>query len=153
VLRWQKQCNEEEKKAGELGDQYVFVALDADSKLVPLYRVGKRTTETTLSFIKDLQARINTRFQLSTDSFKPYADAVDRVFGEDIDYGQAYGIRHVGTGNCNFSRRTKISWNIYRSVECDKSFNWYLLLQTHCRQCFAGQEDGADKIIPIFFIV
>jgi IS1 family transposase len=90
VGKKQKQCTEQEKKAGELGDQYVFVAMDADSKLVPLYRVGKRNSEMTLSFIKDLQARINTRFQLSTDSFNAYADAVDRVFGEDIDYGQVH---------------------------------------------------------------
>ena len=29
-----------------LGDQYVFIALDADSKLIPLFTIGKRTQET-----------------------------------------------------------------------------------------------------------
>jgi IS1 family transposase len=90
VGKKQKQCTDQEKKQGELGDQYVFVAMDADTKLVPLFRVGKRTSEITLSFIKDLQARISTRFQLSTDSFNAYGEAVDRVFGEDIDYGQIH---------------------------------------------------------------
>ena len=69
---------------------YVFVAMDAETKLVPAYRVGKRTMETTRSFIKDLQYRIITHFQLSTDSFKPYFNVVDETFGTDIDYGQIH---------------------------------------------------------------
>ena len=77
VGKKQKGCTEEEKQVGRVGDQYVFVAMDAETKLVPAFRVGKRTMETTHSFIKDLQYRIITRFQLSTDSFKPYFNAVD----------------------------------------------------------------------------
>jgi hypothetical protein len=38
----------------------------------------------------ELSTRIVTRFQLSTDAFKGYLDAVDRVFGEEIDYGQIH---------------------------------------------------------------
>jgi IS1 family transposase len=88
VGKKQKQLREND--SNELGDQYVFVAMDAETKLVPAFRVGKRTMETTHSFIKDLQYRITTRFQLSTDSFKPYFNAVDTVFGTDIDYGQIH---------------------------------------------------------------
>ena len=88
VGKKQKQLTENDSK--ELGDQYVFVAMDAETKLVPAFRVGKRTMETTHSFIKDLQYRITSRFQLSTDSFKPYFNAVDTVFGTDIDYGQIH---------------------------------------------------------------
>ena len=53
VGKKQKQLKENDSK--ELGDQYVFVAMDAETKLVPAFRVGKRTMETTHSFIKDLQ--------------------------------------------------------------------------------------------------
>ncbi len=74
----------------ELGDQYVFVALDADTKLVPIFLVGKRTSANALRFMDELQRRIPSRFQLSTDSFSGYFDAVDTVFGEDIDYGQIH---------------------------------------------------------------
>ena len=35
----------------ELGDQWVFVALDADSKLIPSYIVGKRSAENAQSFV------------------------------------------------------------------------------------------------------
>ncbi|MCX6121112.1 MAG: IS1 family transposase [Ignavibacteriales bacterium] len=88
VGKKQKQLREGDSK--ELGDQYVFVAMDAETKLVPAFRVGKRTMDTTRTFIRDLQYRIITRFQLSTDSFKPYFNVVDEIFGEDIDYGQIH---------------------------------------------------------------
>lgn len=90
VGKKQKQCTVEEKKEGYYGDQYVFVAIDADTKLVPVHRIGKRTLPMSLSIMKELQARITTRFQLSTDSFSPYFEVVDRVFGTDIDYAQIH---------------------------------------------------------------
>jgi IS1 family transposase len=74
----------------EYGDQYVFIALDAETKLAICYRVGKRTIRTTDFFLSELAARVDARFQLSTDSFTAYADAVDRVFGTEIDYAQIH---------------------------------------------------------------
>ena len=70
----------------EVGDQYVFVALDAESKLVPSFYVGKRTAETAHYFMNDLQSRLAHRVQLTTDGFKPYLTAVEEAFGADIDY-------------------------------------------------------------------
>jgi IS1 family transposase len=90
VGKKQKQCTEEEKREGELGDQYVFVAMDSETKLVISSLVGKRTLENATEIIKDLQYRVPNRFQLSTDAFKAYNEAVDSVFGEDIDYGQVH---------------------------------------------------------------
>ncbi|HUN65814.1 MAG TPA: IS1 family transposase [Bacteroidota bacterium] len=74
----------------ERGDFYTFIALDADTKLVPCYRVGKRTARLAASFMMELSVRVNTRFQLSTDAFPAYRDAVDRVFGAEIDYAQIH---------------------------------------------------------------
>lgn len=85
-----KQKNVREDDSPECGDQYVFVAMDAETKLVLAHQVGKRTSTVTLSFIKELQYRIMNRFQLSTDSFKPYFNCVDEVFGTEIDYGQIH---------------------------------------------------------------
>lgn len=90
VGKKQKQCTEEERKEGYYGDQYVFVALDADTKLVPVFRVGKRNLPMAKSIMRELQDRITGRFQLSTDSFAPYFEVVDRVFGTDIDYAQIH---------------------------------------------------------------
>jgi hypothetical protein len=41
-----------------LGDQWTFVAIDADTKLVPIYRVGKRTREHAIAFMTDLSERL-----------------------------------------------------------------------------------------------
>ncbi len=89
VGKKQKRLKPEEINT-ELGDQYVFVALDADTKLVPAFRVGKRTGRLAASFMMELSTRIMTRFQLTTDSFVGYQQAVDRVFGSDIDYAQVH---------------------------------------------------------------
>src|ERR1700691_2259093 len=38
----------------KVGDQWTFVAIDPDTKLIPAYRVGKRTRETAVAFMTDL---------------------------------------------------------------------------------------------------
>jgi IS1 family transposase len=70
----------------KIGDQYTFVALDAENKLIPCYKIGKRTTETTQEFINDLASRLRNRIQLSSDAFIPYFGAINNTFGHDIDY-------------------------------------------------------------------
>jgi IS1 family transposase len=72
----------------EKGDQYVFTALDAGTKLLISYKVGKRTTETTLAFIRDLRGRVLGRPQITTDGLVHYRDAIDYVFGPDVDFAQ-----------------------------------------------------------------
>ncbi len=74
----------------ELGDQYVFVALDAESKLVPTFAVGKRDGETALRFLTDLRQRLdgNGRVQVTTDAFRAYLGAMEETFGADVDYAQ-----------------------------------------------------------------
>ena len=78
----------QEKRQGEFGDQYIFVALDSDTKLVPHFEIGKRTMQTTMHFLEELKNLVNSKFQLTTDSFTPYAYAVESVFGRRIDYAQ-----------------------------------------------------------------
>ena len=90
VQKKQKLCTDEEKASGQVGDQYVFVAMDSDSKLIISSLVGKRTLDNAKEIIKDLQYRVPGRFQLSTDAFNAYNEAVDSVFGNDIDYGQVH---------------------------------------------------------------
>ncbi|MGH7833128.1 MAG: hypothetical protein ACREQK_05755 [Candidatus Binatia bacterium] len=71
-----------------MGDQYVFVALDAETKLVPCFHVGKRDGANALEFMLDLEKRLSARVQLSTDAFRPYAGVVDEAFGSEVDYAQ-----------------------------------------------------------------
>jgi IS1 family transposase len=70
-----------------VGDAWTFCAIDADIKAVPCFKVGKRDLLTTHAFI-DLASRLNNRIQLSSDAIKSYAEAVERSFGSEIDYGQ-----------------------------------------------------------------
>jgi IS1 family transposase len=69
-----------------VGDQYVFVAMDSETKLIPCFRVGKRNAENTWYFVQDLSERLAGRVQLTSDGFKPYINAVDDAFGIDVDY-------------------------------------------------------------------
>jgi transposase-like protein len=71
-----------------IGDQWTFVALDPDTKLVPSYLVGKRTRDDAVEFMFDLSNRLTNRVQISSDSLRSYVDAVERAFGADVDYGQ-----------------------------------------------------------------
>jgi len=70
------------------GDVWTFCAIDADTKLVPSYKVGKRDSETANAFMNDLAGRLKNRIQLSSDSLRAYVDAVELAFGADVDYGQ-----------------------------------------------------------------
>ncbi len=82
-----------------IGDQYVFVGVDAETKLVPSFVVGKRDFTTAHTFMLDLADRLANRMQLTTDGFMPYAAAVDRAFGSNVDYAQlvkTYGTEVTG---------------------------------------------------------
>jgi IS1 family transposase len=68
------------------GDQYVFIAMDADTKLAISHRIGKRDATTAYYLMRDLQGRLANRVQLTTDGFKPYLSAVEYSFGADVDY-------------------------------------------------------------------
>jgi IS1 family transposase len=68
----------------------VFVAIDAETKLIPSFLVGKRDGHTTLLFMMDLYQRLtgNGRIQLTTDGFYAYLEAIEQTFGADVDYAQ-----------------------------------------------------------------
>lgn len=87
--------------ASRVGDFWTFVALDADTKLVPSYLVGKRDAANTQAFIADLASRVDGRIQLSSDMLSLYVEAVERGFGGAVDYGRivkSFESEHVGAG-------------------------------------------------------
>jgi IS1 family transposase len=69
-----------------VGDQYVFVAMDSESKLIPTFYVGKRNVASTWHFVQDLKTRLANRVQLTTDGWRPYLPAIEDAFGASIDY-------------------------------------------------------------------
>jgi IS1 family transposase len=100
VGKKQRQLKPEDDRT-RVGDQWTFVAIDAETKLVPSYLIGKRTSVCANIFMRDLSARLANRVQLSSDAMDAYADAVERAFGAEVDYGQAvkfYEAEPVGPG-------------------------------------------------------
>jgi len=86
-----------EKRGFGFGDVWTWVAIDADSKLVISYLVGKRNSAWAAEFMLDIASRVSTRIQLTTDAHKPYLEAVEGAFGMDIDYAMLHKIYGVPT--------------------------------------------------------
>jgi IS1 family transposase len=91
-------------QAGVYGDVWTFIALDADTKLIPSFIVGKRDSYHAKAFMADLASRIDNRVQVSSDSLAAYADAVERGFGSEVDYGtisKTYSLSVVNNAPAN----------------------------------------------------
>lgn len=67
---------------------WTFCAIDADTKLVPSFRVGKRDHATARAFVSDVASRMKNRVQISTDALAAYVGAIDEAFGSDVDCAQ-----------------------------------------------------------------
>ena len=88
-----------QEKNPHAGDCWTWVAMDADTKLVCCWWVGKRDWFTTKGFIDDLAGRLANRVQLSSDGNKLYLFAINEAFGEEIDYAvlmKHYGVTYKG---------------------------------------------------------
>jgi|ERR1035437_1600691 IS1 family transposase len=82
-----KQKNASEDKIAEgWGDAWTWTALDADSKLMVSYLVGQRGAAWAKAFMEDVALRINSRVQITTDGYRAYVEAIEGVFGMDVDY-------------------------------------------------------------------
>lgn len=72
----------------QAGDIWTWVAFDADSKLVPSWRIGDRSGATATEFVCDLFGRLANRVQVTSDGHRAYLEAVEAGFGADVDYAQ-----------------------------------------------------------------
>jgi IS1 family transposase len=70
------------------GDVWTFCAIDAETKLVPTFRCGKRDAVTANAFVEDVASRMRTRVQVTTDALRLYVEAIERGFGADVDYSR-----------------------------------------------------------------
>jgi IS1 family transposase len=101
VFKKQARLTSTEKKARERGDQWVWVALDTETKLVPAFRVGKRDARNAEGFISDLSERLAVIPQINTDGYGPYMDAIDYAFGGRVDHMMVvkeFAAAHAGPG-------------------------------------------------------
>ncbi|HEV2387754.1 MAG TPA: IS1 family transposase [Candidatus Acidoferrales bacterium] len=80
----------------QYGDARTFCAIDADTKLVPSLKVGKRDTATANAFVSDVAGRLNNRVQISSDALRAYVEAVEQAFGADVDFAQIIKTYELG---------------------------------------------------------
>jgi len=76
-------------RAADRGEQYTFLAIDRESKLIICWKVGKRTRKNGNEFFTDLKSRLAHRVQLTTDNWWIHSGnrgSVVSVFGNDVDY-------------------------------------------------------------------
>ena len=68
------------------GDVWTWVAICADTKIVPSMFVGDRSAASAFQFMQDVASRLKYRVQFTTDGHKPYLSAVEDSFGAHVDY-------------------------------------------------------------------
>ena len=69
------------KDADDIGDAWTFTAIESNSKLILAWHVGHRTPDDTLMFTEKIAHATAGSFQISTDGFGPYRDAVVMSLG------------------------------------------------------------------------
>ncbi|MEX2092742.1 MAG: hypothetical protein WD971_08705, partial [Pirellulales bacterium] len=96
----QARLHVEERDNPNIGDMYMWVALDKETKLVPTFIIGKRSADMARRLMVDLASRLvfprpqdwntdvfQTVTQISTDGFAAYPEAVDLAFGPYVKFG------------------------------------------------------------------
>lgn len=82
------------------GDIWLWVAIDADTKIVPTWLLGGRDADVACQFLYDLRQRLSNRVQLTSDGHKAYLVGVDYAWsGMNIDYAmlvKMYGAERPG---------------------------------------------------------
>jgi IS1 family transposase len=91
------------------GDIWTWVAIDADTKLVPSFMVGNRDLRTARIFIDDLRGRLATRVQLTTDGLRVYLDAIEGAFGSEIDHAVLIKLYESTQGETRYSPAVCVS--------------------------------------------
>ncbi len=94
---YSKQKNVPNDKHGQFGygDVWTWTALDADSKLIICWYLGRRDAEAAYIFMNDVASRLANRIQLTTDSHHAYLSAVDEALNRHIDYAML--VKKYGT--------------------------------------------------------
>ena len=70
------------------GDAWMWTAICPDTKLVPTWVVGDRSSCFAKLFINDLKQRLKNRIQLTSDGLTTYPKAIKDAFKKEVDYAQ-----------------------------------------------------------------
>ena len=81
-----RKCSLSEKYFTDLGRQWIFVAMDRNTKLIPAFALGRRTREVATELMLQLKERLAGRPMIVTDALEAYVEAVEIAFGSKVDY-------------------------------------------------------------------
>src|ERR1700685_1017516 len=109
----QKQVTPELSEQRIAGDVWVWCAIDAETKLIPCWLLGKRDAGCATEFIQDLANRLANRVQLTTDGLRVYLNAVIDAFADEVDYAVLHKI--YGAEPVNEAR-----YSPARCIGCEK---------------------------------
>jgi IS1 family transposase len=117
-----KEKNVPDDKKGKMGfgDVYTWTAIDADTKLIVSWFIGRRDAESAKPFMQDVAARLKNRVQLTTDGHKAYLIAVEEAFGSDVDFSQL--VKLYGSGIADSETRyspAKYAGSIKQTINGD----------------------------------
>lgn len=84
----EKRAPVDAKRAHLAGDSWCYVAMESRAKLILAWHLGHRTTQGTCWFFEKLDAATGGHFQITTDGFAPYKDAVEVCLGTRTDFAQ-----------------------------------------------------------------
>jgi IS1 family transposase len=87
------------KEHPDAGDVWLWVCIDADSKLVPTWALGQRDLATAKDFVEDIAQRVCGRIQITTDALRTYLNVIEDAFGSEIDYAQLHKVYRAPAEN------------------------------------------------------
>jgi IS1 family transposase len=166
-----KNVPEEMRGTWGVGDVWTWTAIDADSKLVPSWAVGRRDAFTGNAFILDLASRLANKVQLTTDGHKIYLEAVEGAFGSEIDYAMLVKLYEGDSGKnapaetrysparCTGARTQKIMGNpedAYISTSYAERQNLTMRMQmrrfTRLTNAFSKKVDNHKAAVALHFM-
>ncbi len=83
----------------EVGDAYCYTAIERDTKVLLTWHLGKRTPNSTHEFARKLKNATSGRFQLTTDGYGPYREAMILALGGRLDFAQLQKVYAAVKGN------------------------------------------------------